>query len=114
MNLRVRPALLRLALGAALTWMLLTPGSAQNRTSTPAQPGEFHFARMIYTDMAGRLAVAAAGGNRTGPRAEMHLLQSVPRLTRVNIGDPVSVRLTEMPCSTCLALCDTGRLLGPE
>jgi Domain of unknown function (DUF4159) len=90
-----QPALLRLALGAALTGLLLTPGSAQNTRSTPTQAGEFHFARMIYTDMAGRHRWGGGWWQQDWPRAEMHLLQSVPRLTRVNIGDPVSVSLTD-------------------
>src|SRR5215470_174969 len=93
---RVRPALLRLALGLALAGLLLTPGSARNTMAVPDKPGgEFHFARMIYTDMAGRRRWGGGWWQQDWPRAEMHLLQSVPRLTRVNIGDPVSVRLTD-------------------
>src|SRR4051812_47917142 len=95
MNARARPALLSLALGVALAWALLTPGSAQNSMAVPARSGEFHFARMIYTDMMGRRRFGGGWWQQDWPRAEMHLLQAVPRLTRVNAGDPVAVRLTD-------------------
>ena len=92
---RTRPALLSLALGTALAWALLTPGSAQNSMAVPGKPAEFHFARMIYTDMGGRRRFGGGWWQQDWPRAEEHLLQAVPRLTRVNAGDPVAVRLTD-------------------
>ena len=90
-----RPALLSLALGTVLAWALLTPSSAQNSMAVPEKAGEFHFARMIYTDYGGRRSFGGGWWQQDWPRAEEHLLQAVPRLTRVNTGGPVAVRLTD-------------------
>ena len=92
---RIRPLTLSLALGVVLASVLLTPGSAQNTSSVPAQAGEVHDARMIYTDGGGRRRFGGGWWQQDWPRAEMHLLQAVPRLTRVSVGDPVVVRLTD-------------------
>jgi hypothetical protein len=58
-------------------------------------PSEFHFARVIYTDLPGYRRFAGGWWQQDWPRAETHFLQSVRRLTRVNAGDPVAVRLTD-------------------
>ncbi len=92
---RARPALLCLTLGIALAWALLTPGSAQSSMAVPDKKGEFHFARLIYQDYGGRRSFFGGWWQQDWPRAEEHLLQAVPRLTRVNVGDPVAVRLTD-------------------
>ena len=92
---RARPALLSVALGLTLACALLTPGSAQEGLSTPSSPGEFHFARVIYTDAAGSHRFGGGWWQQDWPEAETHFLESVRRLTRVNAGDPVAVRLTD-------------------
>ena len=50
--MRTRATLASMVAGLLLACALLTPGSAQEETlsSTPRHPGEFHFARVIYTD----------------------------------------------------------------
>jgi hypothetical protein len=95
--MRDRPTLLSLVAGLLLACALLTPGSAQeeNMTSTPRQPGEFHFARVIYTDSGMRPHFGGGWWQQDWPRAENHFMQSVRKLTRVNVGDPVVVRLTD-------------------
>ncbi|HEX5420595.1 MAG TPA: DUF4159 domain-containing protein [Gammaproteobacteria bacterium] len=87
-----------LTLGIALACALLTPGSAQQRGDDQTAPGEFHFARMIYTDLPQYGFRGRFGGGwwrQDWPRAETHFLQAVHRLTRIDAGDPVVVQLTD-------------------
>jgi hypothetical protein len=95
MSTRLRSALLALTLGTALACAVLTPGSAQQLPSSEVGPAEFHFARMIYTDLPQYQRFAGGWWQQDWPRAETHLLESVRRLTRINAGDPVAVRLTD-------------------
>lgn len=58
---------------------------------------EFHFARMIYTDAARQWR---GGGGRgwwmqDWPDAEVHFRQGIGRLTRIDVGDYITVRLTD-------------------
>ena len=100
---RVRPqirhrlvTLARTSIAAiALVLASLSPSSAQEPSSTPSQPGEFHFARLIYTDYGGRRRFNGGWWQQDWPRAEIHFVESVRKLTRVNAGDPVAVRLTD-------------------
>lgn len=110
--LRSAPCIL--AFSVVLVCAALT-GAAQQSSEQVSQPGEFHFARMIYTDLPGYGGYRGGfrggfrGGSRGGfrggygrgwwrqdwPRAETHFLESVRRLTGINAGDPVAVRLTD-------------------
>ena len=101
MPTRVRNTLLPLALGIALACALLTPGSAQEALSSPSSPSEFHFARVIYTDLPGYHRFGGGWWRQDWPSAETHFLESVRRLTRVNAGEPVSVRLTDDELFDC-------------
>ena len=92
---RLRSARISVALGVTLATLLLTAGSAQEPASSQGGPGEFHFARMIYTDAPGYQRFAGGWWQQDWPRAETHLLESVRRLTRVNAGEPVAVQLTD-------------------
>jgi hypothetical protein len=70
-------------------------GSSQDSPSPPSDvpSGEFQFARMIYTDhpqQRGR-----SWWNQDWPEAEQHFFLGVSRLTRLEIGDPVTVQLTD-------------------
>jgi hypothetical protein len=62
------------------------------RSSTP---DEFHFARLIYAD------APQYGRRRNGwwsqdwPEADEHFSENLQRLTRINTGPPVTVRLTD-------------------
>ncbi len=91
-------SLLWLVCGIALA-IAAGSGAAQQRGEETARPGEFHFARMVYTDR------PRYGGFRRGfgrgwwrqdwPRAEEHFLEVVKRLTRIDVGEPDFVRLTD-------------------
>ena len=58
-------------------------------------PDEFHFARLIYAD------APQYGRRRNGwwsqdwPEADEHFSENLQRLTRINTGPPVTVRLTD-------------------
>jgi hypothetical protein len=103
MPTQARPAVLRIAraraaamaITMALAFALLSSSSAQEPSSTPAKPGEFHFARLIYTDFGGYRRFNGGWWQQDWPRAEIHFVESVRKLTRVNAGDPVAVRLTD-------------------
>ena len=93
--MRARTALLCLVSGFALACGLLTASSAQEPSSSPTRPGEFHFARVIYTDAGMRPHFGGGWWQQDWPEAETHFMMSVRKLTRLNAGDPVAVRLTD-------------------
>jgi hypothetical protein len=57
--------------------------------------GEFHFARMIYTDLAQNARFRGGWWRQDWPEAEEHFLANLARLTRVNVGAPAVVHLTD-------------------
>jgi Domain of unknown function (DUF4159) len=91
---RPRSTLFSLALGVTLGCVALTPGSAA-QPAAGTTPGEFHFARMIYTDLPQYQGFGGGWWQQDWPRAESHLLVSLRRLTRISVGEPVTVRLTD-------------------
>jgi hypothetical protein len=74
------------------------------RAAPVAASPEFQFARMVYVDLAGGRGFGRGfGGGGFGrgwwqqdyPEAEEHFTQNLRRITRVNTGQPVVVRLTD-------------------
>jgi len=95
MSTRLRSTLWSLSLGALLACAALANDSAQPEHGGAGAPSEFHFARMIYTDLPQYRGFGGGWWQQDWPRAESHFLESVRRLTRINVGDPVVVRLTD-------------------
>ena len=98
MRARLRSSLVACALGAValgvtLAWALTPVLAVQLQASATA--GEFHFARMIYTDLPQYRGFRGGWWQQDYPEAESHLLVTVRRYTRVNVGEPVTVRLTD-------------------
>ncbi len=83
------------ALAFTLATGVLTPGVAAQSDADFEPVGEFHFARMMYTDLPQYRGFGGGWWQQDWPRAEAHLLVSVKRYTRVNVGEPVSLRLTD-------------------
>jgi len=70
----------------------------------PAKEAEFHFVRVEYTDLPQfhrRWGYASRGGTGNGwwlvdwPDADNHFTLGIERLTRIDIGDPRHLRLTD-------------------
>ena len=80
--------------------LLLTVGLLACMIASPAQgpapEGEFHFARLVYTDgnSSGRF-FGRGWWQQDWPEAEEHFIVNLRRLTRIATGDPVVVRLTD-------------------
>jgi hypothetical protein len=72
-------------------------GSVQQSLSPPDEEasGEFQFARMIYTDNARNRRGRSGWWSQDWPDAEQHFFLGVSRLTRLEIGDPVTIQLTD-------------------
>jgi len=105
----------RLALGAVL--LLAGLGLAQrgrfgggfqqaddNEAPMPTKPGEFHFIRLEYTDLPQfhrRFGFSSRDGMGSGwwlvdwPNADNHFTTGVQRLTRIDVGEPRHLRLTD-------------------
>jgi hypothetical protein len=81
--------------GIGLAFALLAAASAQQVPSDAVAPAEFHFARMIYTDLPQYGRFAGGWWQQDWPRAETHFVESVRRLTRINAGESVTVQLTD-------------------
>jgi hypothetical protein len=81
----------RLAVAAVIAAML--PALA-NDARTGAADAEFRFTRLQYSDARGSRSWRGAW-TVDYPEAEYHFKQGVQRLTRVDIGEPEIVRLTE-------------------
>jgi hypothetical protein len=82
--------LLTAGLAAVAAYAATATGIARS-----SAPDEFHFARLIYAD------APQYGRRRNGwwsqdwPEADEHFSENLQRLTRINIGQPVTVRLTD-------------------
>jgi len=83
------------ALAMAVAAVVLAPASAQRGVTQPAKTSEFHFARMIYTDLPRQRRFGGGWWRQDWPAAEQHFLQGIKRLTRVDAGDGVTVGLTD-------------------
>src|SRR5262245_59245 len=83
------------ALAATLAAIALTPGVAAELDGDFPAIGEFHFARMIYTDLPQYRGFGGGWWQQDYPRAEAHLLVTLERYTRIHVAEPVAVRLTD-------------------
>jgi len=83
------------ALAATLAAIALTPGMAAQLDEDFPAVGEFHFARMIYTDLPQYRGFGGGWWQQDYPRAEAHLLVTLERYTRIHVAEPVAVRLTD-------------------
>lgn len=81
------------ALMLALAAVAFTADAARQEPLQAA--GEFHFARLIYTDRAEYGRFRGGWWQQDWPEAEEHFLINLRRLTRVNAGGPVIVQLTD-------------------
>jgi Domain of unknown function (DUF4159) len=99
MVIRIRSlALIALVLAVAGgAWGQRSRSSSQATYGEPGseQPGEFHFVRMIYTDAPGQRRGSSGWWMQDYPDAEDHFNEGVARLTRVDIGESVTVQLTD-------------------
>ncbi|HVY79505.1 MAG TPA: DUF4159 domain-containing protein [Steroidobacteraceae bacterium] len=95
MPTRLRPALLTLAAATPLACAALLGDSSVDAPGRGKPSGEFHFARMIYTDSPQFRGFGRGWWQQDWPTAETHFLESVRRLTRVDSGDPVTLRVTD-------------------
>jgi Domain of unknown function (DUF4159) len=87
----VAPMLTLVAMAAGA---LASDSAAQSTRPSPAVP-EFHFARMIYTDLPQNANFRRGWWRQDWPEAEIHFVQNLGRLTRINAGESVTVRLTD-------------------
>jgi hypothetical protein len=88
-------ALVLSALAVTLTAVALTPALAAQLDEDFPAVGEFHFARMIYTDLPQYRGFGGGWWQQDYPRAEAHLLVTLERYTRLHVAEPVAVRLTD-------------------
>ena len=91
MRLRIAPLLVLVAMGAAA----LAADSGTRATTQTASPPEFRFARMIYADLPQNTNFRRGWWQQDWPEAEIHFVQNLVRLTRINAGESVTVRLTD-------------------
>ena len=96
-NVRVFCALLAFATLALAAGDDARPLAGDGRGATTA---EFHFARMVYLDYSGARGFGRGGFGRgwwqqDWPEAEDHFTQNLRRITRVNTGESVVLRLTD-------------------
>src|SRR5262245_40062070 len=71
--------------------------SGETRGRAPAvgpAPPQFRFARMIYVDYAAR-GFGRGWWQQDWPEAEEHFTQNLRRLTRVNVGESVTINLAD-------------------
>jgi hypothetical protein len=95
MSTRSRSALLTLTLAATLACAALRADSTDYIAARGNPSSEFHFARMIYTDSPQFRGFGRGWWQQDWPTAETHFLESVRRLTRVKLGEPVTLRVTD-------------------
>jgi hypothetical protein len=95
MATRSRSALLTLVLAATFACAALRADSTDPFPEGIGASSEFHFARMIFTDSPNFRGFGRGWWQQDWPEAETHFLESVRRLTRVNLGEPVTLRVTD-------------------
>ena len=93
MPVRLRFALLAALLACGATLALASDEGLE--LDPIGKTGEFHFARMIYTDSPQYRGFGRGWWQQDWPRAEEHLLVTVQRYTRVNVGEPVTIWLND-------------------
>lgn len=90
---------LALALAAAAASAQRYRGSSSGRATIsepgPAPTAEFQFARMIYRDLPSRRRGNPGWWWQDYPDAEDHFFMALSRLTRLDLGDHVTVALTD-------------------
>ncbi len=68
---------------------------AADRPAAPARPpSEFQFARLVYADLGAR-GFGRGWWQQDWPEAEDHFTLNLKRLTRLNAGEPVTLRLLD-------------------
>src|SRR5438128_2449694 len=111
----MKRSLLRAGVAIAILLCVAAIGLAQRRgrffgggklEAPPSEfpkDAEFHFIRVQYTDQGGfgrGFGFASRGGEGTGwwlvdwPDAEIHFTKGIQRLTRIQVGEPLYMRLT--------------------
>ena len=65
------------------------------RRCTPGSPPQFQFARMVYVDLPQNANFRRGWWQQDWPEAEDHFVHNLRRLTRVDAGESVTVRLTD-------------------
>jgi len=89
-----------LAFAAGDDARLTGDASATGAAGQVAGTHEFQFARMVYLDYSGARGFGRGGFGRgwwqqDWPEAEEHFTQNLKRITRVDTGESVTVRLTD-------------------
>jgi hypothetical protein len=69
--------------------------SVEPPSTVMGAPAEFHFARMMYVDQAYGRRSFNGWWQQDFPEAERYFLPNLQRMTRINVGEPVQVRLTD-------------------
>jgi hypothetical protein len=83
---------------AALVFAAAETARPAGETDFASEPSEFQFARMVYVDYSGPRGRGGFGRGwwqQDWPEAEEHFTQNLRRITRVNTGEPVALRLTD-------------------
>ncbi len=102
MRLGLLPALLLCLAAMAQRGGIRPPRAPQG--SIPVRNGEFHFLRVEYTDIpqarrgygySSRDGMGSGWWMMDWPDAEMHFSTGLQRLTRIDVGDPRHLRLTD-------------------
>lgn len=90
MSVRLRAAVAALAV-AALAW-----SQSEEWQTLERGPSEFHFVRVEYVDLPGMNRGWRRGWWRQDwPDAEIHFAQGIRRLTQIDVGEGVHMRLTD-------------------
>ena len=85
----------RVAAAALLLATLAPTGGWVAGAAGSHYAGEFHFARLVYTDSAYNGRFRGGWWQQDWPEAEEHFLKNLVRLTRVSAGEPAVFRLTD-------------------
>ncbi len=100
----LRRVAILLVLAAALLFSQRFTSREDNPTSELPKDGDFHFVRVEYTDLPEyhrRFGFSSRSGRGTGwwlvdwPEADEHFSIGIQRLTRINVGAPHTLRLTD-------------------
>jgi Domain of unknown function (DUF4159) len=74
----------------------LAPGSAAREAGSASRgPPEFQFARLVYVDRPENASFRRGWWQQDWPEAEIHFVANLIRLTRINAGESVTLRLTD-------------------